>query len=100
MWRFADGADHVLGDRQPHPVVRDVLRVELARLRGGGFADIDHRRRSDRTVDVLASDSAVAAGPRDARRVDPVLKACAADGGAEAVLYFLARPERSRRALL
>ena len=103
MRRFADRADHVLGDRHAHPVVRNVLRRELPRLRGRRLADADDGRAGNRAVDVLARHAAVAARALDARRVDAMLQAGAADGGRQPRLLPLtgdARPERSRRARL
>jgi hypothetical protein len=74
-----DRSRHVLGDRPPHAVVRDVVRRKLPRLGGRRLADADHGRGGDGAIDILAGDSAVAAGSLDAGRVDAVLQACPAD---------------------
>ena len=98
-------AGHVIGDGEAHPVVGDVLRREVTRLSRGWLADADDGRGGDGEVNVLAGDAAVAACAIDARRVDAVLQAGAADRGTETGLTIpqrcnIVRPERSRRALL
>src|SRR5436190_14711085 len=71
--RFRNCAHHVLGDRQPHPVERNVVRRKLPRLRARGLTDAHGCGLSDGAVDVLASHAAIAAGALDPRGVDAML---------------------------
>ena len=63
MRRIADRPDHVLGNRHPHAIVRNVLCRELPRLRGRLLAEANHCRGCDCAIDVFAGHPAVAACP-------------------------------------
>src|SRR6185312_13114055 len=91
MRLLGNRARHVLGDRKPHAVVRDVAAAELARLGRGRLADADDGGFGYGPVDVLARDPPVAPGAADPRWIDAVLQARAADGRAEAGFNIVPR---------
>src|SRR4030095_4241543 len=96
MGRFTDRPDHILGDLEPHAVVRDVAAGEVPRLGSCGLTDAYRRCRSHGTVDMLARDAPVPTGALDARRIDVVLHQRTTDGGRQPSFQLAASRLRGR----
>jgi len=91
--RFADRPYHILGDRSPHPVMRNVTAAELARLRGRRLTHGYRCCACNGAVDILTRDPAAPPRTLDPRWIDAVLHACPADRGRKAGFDITVCPE-------